>query len=76
MQDLPMFSIALFSTFSLYISMSPFSPELLICLGYVVVHRRHVCVLALKQLIGSGVLEHLCHRSQVTTLVYVKLPSC
>lgn len=43
--------------------------KLLICLRYVFVHWRHVCVLALKQLISSSVLQHLSHRSEVTTLV-------
>lgn len=34
-----------------------------------------MCILSLKQLVGSRVLEHLCHRPQVTTLLLVELPS-
>lgn len=34
-----------------------------------------MCILALKALVGSGVLKHLCHGTQVTTLVNVKLTS-
>lgn len=34
-----------------------------------------MCVLALKQLIGGGVLQHLGHRAQVTPVVRVQLPS-
>lgn len=44
--------------------------KLLICLRYVVVHRCHMRILALKQLISSSVLQHLSHRSEVATLVY------
>lgn len=34
-----------------------------------------MCILALKQLIGSSMLQHLRHGSQVTALVHVELPS-
>lgn len=43
--------------------------KLLICLRYVVVHWRHVCILALKQLVGGSVLQHLSHGPEVAPLV-------